>query len=378
MTIHPGETNHPNRSLNEAARQQKTDAELASNALRMDRLSSQNTPDATTEFIPVIRRGGSPAQRAEAFTSTPLHEAAGRHFAQRATDPRFHNHIPAHVIANPDNAAAREIVPGSPNNPNVPKSHRGRNTLIALAATGVMGAGAIGVYSAIEEGSERAVEKMFPNKDDTTSQINEAPTPPEYVGNLKVSYKDTPAMETMNQLSSQWAHDLPLARDIMLNPAKPFLTDEQKQLLSQPIPDKLSNATNQQLENINSYQLFDSTSQGDQTETLGRQFVTLAMDPRNPHISAINQDITEGKRGDTDVYQALSNHPEMHDFTFENEHVADGWVVEARDVSNGVEVDSVFERVESNDGAEHLVLRNSFDRNAPEAQAEIHRLFGNS
>ncbi|MDB5183933.1 MAG: hypothetical protein JWO07_614 [Candidatus Saccharibacteria bacterium] len=265
-----------------------------------------------------------------------------------------------------------------PNNPNAPKSNRTRNVLIGLATASVLGTGAALGYGAIENGTEKGIEKAFPNAGtDNISHISEAPTPPEYVGNLKISYAETPAMETMNQLAPQWAHDLPLARTMIIDPNNHLLTDEQTALLSQPLPASLANATSQQLENISSYQVFDATSQGNDTPTLGRQFLGLALDPRNPHESLLNQDITDGKRGEVQVIKAISSYPEKTNFTFEQDQVADGWVVEGNDVYHGGDVVSLFEKIESSDGTEHVVLRDSFDPSDPEVQSEINRLFGN-
>jgi hypothetical protein len=117
-------------------------------------------------------QAGSPARRPESSQNLPLRVAMDRQLAKSATQSLFPDYIPDDLVTDPKKAAVREVIP---KNPNARNSHKGRNKLIALAVTGVMGAGAYGIYSAIEDGTEHAIEKLFPDKTDTTSQIGDAP-----------------------------------------------------------------------------------------------------------------------------------------------------------------------------------------------------------
>ncbi len=128
---------------------------MSENIAQDPRTNRQIDNDPQTEAY----RVPNAAQQPRNYTETPLSEAVGVHFAanpeQSESDGSyFPDRIPSHVVANPDHAAAREVVP-SPNNKRSPWVVR---SIAAVAAVGV-GAGIFAYASA--KGKNEAYEQVL-------------------------------------------------------------------------------------------------------------------------------------------------------------------------------------------------------------------------
>lgn len=145
-------------------------------SIDQDPHSNRSYDDSPTQFI-------NRAQYPEAFTGTPLHQAAGQYFPTYADHPRFPNVIPSHVVNNPDNAAAREIVPGTDKKPSWMK--RG---LAALVAVGALGAGAYGIGYLKTKGEVDAINDAMGN--DRTASAVEVLTEKPFLSQEAIEVKD--------------------------------------------------------------------------------------------------------------------------------------------------------------------------------------------
>lgn len=137
---------------------------------RIDQDPNINTPDANDVATEAFRVPNT-AQQPRTYTETPLREAVGVHFAASEEErdsegSYFPDHIPSHVIANPDHAAAREVVP-SPDNQKKSYLKRG---LAILAGAAVLGGGGILVGKAL--GKNEAYENVLADQPSTSTMAN--------------------------------------------------------------------------------------------------------------------------------------------------------------------------------------------------------------
>lgn len=131
------------------------------------------------------------AQQPRNYTETPLSEAAGVHFAANEEQAKeeggyFPDHIPGHVVADPDNAAAREVIPGHQKKPNWVRW--GGAGLIA--AIGIGGT-AYGVGYLKTKGEYDAINDLHNSEPSVSAPINSAATAEQVVERSDVLSPET-------------------------------------------------------------------------------------------------------------------------------------------------------------------------------------------
>lgn len=251
---------------------------------------------------------------------------------------------------------------------------------IALAVTAVA-SGILGVaeYKGQVDSTQKVLDKFTEPTPVAGQVVHDTQTPPEFMGRLKPSYKESAAYQLIDQYPL-YDSELPEAREMMIDPGQHIVQSmlpEQVQLLSMPLATDLKTATSQEIENIASYHLFDASSQGNTTLTRGLQYVDFLVDPSDPHNKKVKDEIQQGRRGLIEVNKATSNHPRMQNFTFMYDKVSDGWVIEVQDTRTNEQIVSVYEDIVTPGGCEEVVKRDSYNPSNPQVQSELRRLFGN-
>ena len=166
---------------------------------KQHRPSSAETPTETTPVVPNV------AQQPEAFRRTSLGEVAGRRFPTDADhpdfpDPRYPGIIPPDVAANPDNAAAREVIPTD--------AKKGWGRYVAIGAAGITALGVGGwVFGFGKTHGEMTALNSELGADKLTSAAPFPGTNPTDVNPGRIESTITPETVTLDDASADQFYD---------------------------------------------------------------------------------------------------------------------------------------------------------------------------
>ena len=260
---------------------------MSENIAQDPRTNRQIDNDPQTEAY----RVPNAAQQPRNYTETPLSEAVGVHFAanpeQSESDGSyFPDRIPSHVVANPDHAAAREVVP-SPNNKRSPWVVR---SIAAVAAVGV-GAGIFAYASA--KGKNEAYEQVlgggitnsaepFPNSSNgeiTPLVIGDTNGDGEVTKDeIQQSSPLEAAKVDIEFLLKAYAQDFDDWREDSFKFLYKYMTPEQREIVKMPGSTDKSQFSDQEVANIVSIDIADASMQQDNPEE-GQRMLPLVIDP---------------------------------------------------------------------------------------------------